>query len=593
MERAKSESAEENGRGGDGMNEEASAVVEETRSETTEGVKARTTSASAREAGWCLPAETGGKLADERGMRSVKNVKGVSLSGFGPRILSLKQWARVRESDDTASEMAAGHAVRAASLRGLERVAMTEVWPEGMIESYLDAQFLRSIEQGKMIQCYTEGGDAAWAVFHTNLLSYDEFALYAMFCREFRQEEEWSEEGSHDASSGERWELCGFMDDIALRDPSQPWNAIEPILHIPPRATFIDDPADQLWMSTNDDDDVILEIDTKFWTSIEAKADLVFPDTVVTPSDRQRAGMNAVQRLARLVSFSYHTPTLRFARLQGQRGPGKVQMLLPLKVDPRSMHTQGAVVVDIIKSRRGGRMYRAVGVISFKEALFTARVVGPLKSDWLNISSLKDTRTDDIKIVRKEKAVDKLDKPGFSADDEKPAYASIANKPVVDNDEVKLATKSSNGFFTQKKIDDWYKATVAEAVPKITNPKVNLKMLPFDFMQAVCRKLRVDDRILRLSDEPSETERRLIQTVSTEASMWVRNIMGSYGTVNRVFVGVSKHVRCFFAVVSYAEWTDTAVRDALIQGDIIQANGFRCREKVYMRLSLQDKREVV
>lgn len=585
-----SEGAGENGRGDDGVDNDASAVVEEMGSETTEGATAAT---AAKEAGWCLPAETSGKLADERGMRSVKNVKGVSLSGFRPKVLSLKQWARVRESDDTVSEMAVGHAVRAVSLRGLERVAMTEVWPEGMMESYLDAQFLRSIEQGKMVQCYTEGGDAAWAVFHTNLLSYDEFALYAMFCREFRQEEEWSEEGSNDAPNGEKWELCGFMDDIALRDPSQPWNAIEPILHIPPRATFIDDPTDQLWMSTNDDDDVILEIDTKFWTSIETKADLVFPNTVTTPSDRQRAGMNAVQRLARLVSFSYHTPMLRFARLQGQRGPGKVQMLLPLKVDPRSMHTQGAVVVDIIKSRRGGRMYRAVGVISFKEALFTARIVGPLKSDWLNISSLKDTRTDAAKIVEKEKEGDKLDKLGSSADDEKPAYASIANKPVVDNDEVKLATKSSNGLFTQKKIDDWYKATVAEAVPKITNPKVNLKMLPFDFMQAVCRKLRVDDRILRLSDEPSESERRLIQTVSTEASMWVRNIMSCYGTVSRVFVGVSKHVRCFFAVVSYAEWTDTAVRDALVQGDIIQANGFRCREKVYMRLSLQDKRELV
>ena len=590
-----SEGAGENGRGDDGVDNDASAVVEEMGSETTEGAKAATaaTATAAKEAGWCLPAETSGKLADERGMRSVKNVKGVSLSGFRPKVLSLKQWARVRESDDTVSEMAVGHAVRAVSLRGLERVAMTEVWPEGMMESYLDAQFLRSIEQGKMVQCYTEGGDAAWAVFHTNLLSYDEFALYAMFCREFRQEEEWSEEGSNDAPNGEKWELCGFMDDIALRDPSQPWNAIEPILHIPPRATFIDDPTDQLWMSTNDDDDVILEIDTKFWTSIETKADLVFPNTVTTPSDRQRAGMNAVQRLARLVSFSYHTPMLRFARLQGQRGPGKVQMLLPLKVDPRSMHTQGAVVVDIIKSRRGGRMYRAVGVISFKEALFTARIVGPLKSDWLNISSLKDTRTDAANIVEKEKDGDKLDKLGSSADDEKPAYASIANKPVVDNDEVKLATKSSNGLFTQKKIDDWYKATVAEAVPKITNPKVNLKMLPFDFMQAVCRKLRVDDRILRLSDEPSESERRLIQTVSTEASMWVRNIMSCYGTVSRVFVGVSKHVRCFFAVVSYAEWTDTAVRDALVQGDIIQANGFRCREKVYMRLSLQDKRELV
>ena len=169
----------------------------------------------------------------------------------------------------------------------------------------------RTGKDGSML---TEGGDAAWAVFRTNLLSYDELALYAMFCREFRQEEEWSEEGSNDAPNGEKWELCGFMDDIALRDPSQPWNAIEPILHIPPRATFIDDPTDQLWMSTNNDDDVILEIDTKFWTSIETKADLVFQNTVTTPSDRQRAGMNAVQRLARL-SRSVITHRISFALL--------------------------------------------------------------------------------------------------------------------------------------------------------------------------------------------------------------------------------------------------------------------------------------
>ena len=134
-----SEGAGENGRGDDGVDNDASAVVEEMGSETTEGATegatAATAATAAKEAGWCLPAETSGKLADERGMRSVKNVKGVSLSGFRPKVLSLKQWARVRESDDTVSEMAVGHAVRAVSLRGLERVAMTEVWPEGMMES--------------------------------------------------------------------------------------------------------------------------------------------------------------------------------------------------------------------------------------------------------------------------------------------------------------------------------------------------------------------------------------------------------------------------------------------------------------------------
>ena len=115
-----SEGAGENGRGDDGVDNDASAVVEEMGSETTEGAKAATAATAAtaaKEAGWCLPAETSGKLADERGMRSVKNVKGVSLSGFRPKVLNLKQWARVRESDDTVSEMAVGHAVRAVSLR--------------------------------------------------------------------------------------------------------------------------------------------------------------------------------------------------------------------------------------------------------------------------------------------------------------------------------------------------------------------------------------------------------------------------------------------------------------------------------------------
>ena len=147
---------------------------------------------------------------------------------------------------------------------------------------------------------------------------------------------------------------------------------------------------------------------------------------------------------------------------------------------------------------------------------------------------------------------------------------------------------------TRRNIVDWYKATIADdGPPKIVNPKVNLKMLPFEFMQAVCKKLHLDDSILRLSDAPSESEYRLTQALSTEASGWVRSIMSSYGIIDRVYVGVSRRVRCFFAVVSFEKWTDLEVRNALVSGETIQVAGFRCREKVYMRLSLQDKRSAL
>ena len=53
-------------------------------------------------------------------------------------------------------------------------------------------------------------------------------------------------------------------------------------------------------MSTNNDDDVILEIDTKFLDINRNKSGLGVPKHRDDPSDRQRAGMNAVQRLARL-----------------------------------------------------------------------------------------------------------------------------------------------------------------------------------------------------------------------------------------------------------------------------------------------------
>ena len=553
--------------------------------------------------GWLHAAEVGGKIQRERGMRSANNIEGLPLDGFTRDMTSLGQWARV----GNGGKRAMGDALRATSFASLESAVVRETWPRGMMDAYLDAQFLRSVEQGKMVQCFTESGDAAWATFHTNLLSYDEFPLFAMFGREFTRIDK------SQAVNGGKWELVGFVDDVTLRDPSQPWNAIEPILHVPPRPTFVEDPCDCLWIADETGDDVVLEIDARFWESLESDAVVALLKEFSTLTARHHAGMSAISRLARLVSYGFHAPVPRFARLQGARGPGKVQMLLPFKADSKSMQTRAAVVVDIIKSRRGGRMYRAVGVVSLREAVFTARVIGPLTtSDWLNADAIERSPSISVSPPESENAWDER-KDDYPT---KVAYATMATKaPAQPADGIQIASptqpvgkiqiqktskpsSASNGTTpampTRMKIDDWYKATIADdGPPKIVNPKVNLKMLPFEFMQAVCKKLHLDDSILRLSDAPSESEYRLTQALSTEASGWVRSIMSSYGIIDRVYVGVSRRVRCFFAVVSFEKWTDLEVRNALVSGETIQVAGFRCREKVYMRLSLQDKRSAL
>ena len=536
-------------------------------------------------------------------MRSANNIEGLPLDEFTRDMTSLGQWARV----GNGGKRAMGDALRATSFASLESAVVRETWPRGMMDAYLDAQFLRSVEQGKMVQCFTESGDAAWATFHTNLLSYDEFPLFAMFGREFTRIDK------SQAVNGGKWELVGFVDDVTLRDPSQPWNAIEPILHVPPRPTFVEDPCDCLWIADETGDDVVLEIDARFWESLESDAVVALLKEFSTLTARHHAGMSAISRLARLVSYGFHAPVPRFARLQGARGPGKVQMLLPFKADSKSMQTRAAVVVDIIKSRRGGRMYRAVGVVSLREAVFTARVIGPLTtSDWLNADAIERSPSVSVSPPESENAWDER-KDDYPT---KVAYATMATKaPAQPADGIQIASptqpvgkiqiqktskpsSASNGTTpampTRMKIDDWYKATIADdGPPKIVNPKVNLKMLPFEFMQAVCKKLHLDDSILRLSDAPSESEYRLTQALSTEASGWVRSIMSSYGIIDRVYVGVSRRVRCFFAVVSFEKWTDLEVRNALVSGETIQVAGFRCREKVYMRLSLQDKRSAL
>lgn len=525
------------------------------------------------EAGWCVPGElSGGRVSGRGGMRSAKNVRGVCLSGFGANTLHLSQWAYLPETDEEWDEKYSKltvNAARATSVRGLELATMAEVWSPGDMIEYLNAQFLRSVEEGKMVQCYTETGDAAWAAFHTGLLSEDEFALFALFFREFG--DELSDDSDDENLS---WVLCGFVDDIALRDPSQPWNQIDSILHVPPRASFVDDELDHLWLSNIAGEEVVLEIDTQFWASLESKTH-VFPPHISNASDRQRAGMSSVPIATRLASYGYCKPVLRYARLQGQRGPGKVQMMLPLKLNPKTSDTHGAIIVDIIKSRRGGRMYRTVGIASLREAVLTARVIAPVTAGWLRCDVPEDAKME---------VIEPIDITADESADDKPAYASIATK-CIDDAEFEVENPQNN---LPKKVEDWYNdASLAAFAIEDANPKVNLRMLPFDFMQAVCRKLKIDEKVLRLSDNPSSVEFRVIQTVSVEASVWLRQIMSKYGSIDRVYVGVSRKIRCFFAIVTFTKWSDIATRDAILNGENVLVKDFKCRERVYMRLSLE------
>ena len=602
--------------------------------------------AGAMESGWTRPARKGGAAAGASGSYSAEtNADGVHVCGFGARVCSLDQWANVPEDDDDGARGSKQrrrfdvNAARATTIRELEARVMREcganawVTTPGAMRAFLNAQFLRSVEQGKLVQCFTSTGEAAWATFHTNLLSNDEFPIFAVFFREFAERDggNSSERMMNTAASTttaktnagvvERptWELCGFVDDIALRDPSQAWNQIEPILHIPPRATFVDDPHDYLWLANDRDfEEVVLEIDARFWPSVDARAD-VFPQELASdPAARQRAASAAVPRAARLVLYGYYVPVLRYARLEGQRAPGTVQMLLPLELerdydaddvnddDDDTTLICGAIVVDIVKSRRGGRMYRAVGIISTREAALTARVIGPITAEWLRSAANVHRRrrcerratADDmmpttcIDVVPFPDAspvsvIERITSPKAVEDVTKPAYAAVANTPAKILKFASAAAAPMTPSTTPLMTSTTMTSTTTRCI--VTNPKVNLKMLPFEFMQAVTRKLNVDEDVLRLSDAPTNAEFRVIQSISVEASAWLRSIMSAYGVVDRAYVGVSRRVRCFFAVVSFEKWHDLATRDAMVRGEHVVVKEFKCRDRVYMRISLEDK----
>ena len=615
------------------------------------------------ESGWTRPARKAGGPAGAHGSYSATtNVDGVHVFGFTTRVCSLDQWAVVFEDEEARRKHRPGrgalfdvHAARATTTRGLERAARRDcdcdcdcdcecAWRAigcDAMRAFLNAQFLRSVEQGKLVQCFTSTGEAAWATFHTNLLSDDECPLFAVFFREFTRDgaSNWSDDIdtadadvddadddavlSHTKTPTPMWELCGFVDDITLRDPTQPWNQIEPILHVPPRATFVDDPCDALWLTEDvDGEDVALEIDARFWTSVHARVD-AFPSAFANDhAARQRAASAAVPRAARLVLYGYRAPALRFARLEGARGPGTTQLLLPLEIDVddgdgdcRTAMMSGAIVVDIVKSRRGGRMYRAVGVISSREAALTARVIGPITVEWLREAVFRtgaasigddDDRTnsdvDDHVGVIEDDAISpstpdaspvsviehaNAAPPAAAVDDvTKPAYAAVANTPAKRHE---ISTTPS--MAPMKPLATLRFHHIIKPPPRCiaTNPKVNLKMLPFEFMQAVTRKLRVDEDVLRLRDAPSNAEFRVIQSISVEASAWLRGVMSAYGVVDRAYVGVSRRVRCFFAVVSFEKWHDLETRDAMVRGEHVVVKEFKSRDRVYMRLSLEDK----
>ncbi|GBG73376.1 hypothetical protein CBR_g16090 [Chara braunii] len=222
----------------------------------------------------------------------------------------------------------------------------------GCLRAYLNQQFLRLVEQGKVVQCFNEDGRAVWVCFCLGLLAESsEELIYVILQR--------NESDSMTTSSGPRtpWRLKEFVLLQQLQDAKQPWNALETIL----------DPPEKIW-------DCFEEHIARFPSTLL--------DAGVTSQTRKQAVMGAIQRASRIVQNNPLAAVPQFVR-PIPKAPGVIQMLLPLKLDADSNDAHLALVLETSKSRRGGRVYRATKLIPLDCAYINARVLMPLYQPWL------------------------------------------------------------------------------------------------------------------------------------------------------------------------------------------------------------------
>eukprot|EP00218_Dolichomastix_sp_CCMP3274_P005504 CAMPEP_0170158912 /NCGR_PEP_ID=MMETSP0033_2-20121228/69384_1 /TAXON_ID=195969 /ORGANISM="Dolichomastix tenuilepis, Strain CCMP3274" /LENGTH=509 /DNA_ID=CAMNT_0010396375 /DNA_START=61 /DNA_END=1586 /DNA_ORIENTATION=+ len=331
--------------------------------------------------GWCHPALTPQGVAHrESGMWSVENTLGVELVGLDD-LESLYEFAHV----PTVEEAAPPPGAPCRSLESLQQLVQVEAWaPKGSVgnresseylgtlRSYLNAQFLRCVDQGKVVQCFDHSGVAIWACFNTGLLSVVQEELVFAVMRRDRL-----------STRGTPWVLHVFCNQVRLQEAQAEWSEVEVLIDVPRPAVFLEDPLDQLWCPSVPG--VTLDAETQLWGTFEQHFER-FPPFLRSPGVSSQARKQAVTAaMQRAVRLAEHNPRLSVPQYvrPSPRALGTVQLLLPLKLEPETNDTHLALVVSIQKSRRGGRVYRATGLLPLERAYSNARAIMPIQEPWL------------------------------------------------------------------------------------------------------------------------------------------------------------------------------------------------------------------
>ena len=399
-------------------------------------------------AGWCAQAAENNQIMGELGMRAYFNPYGIALSGWDidhPSHESqeiepsrLNEFASI-DDVHTSSEQEGGYNMRfhpdpdareayggAMSLRELSDAIDWHDWncrdvslaakdrsftPPylGLLRGYLNAYFLRLVEIGRVIQCFSDEGRAVFVAFHTGLLTKKE--KNELYCVLQAREVLGGASGQTQRYQQHPYELVAFVTKDRLRDPNMPWNYIEPLMRAPDPAIFYDDPLDLVY-----DAHAALDVDASFWEQLDdlSLVSSFLPKNLLNSQYLRRiSAKEAINRAERICKLDPKQAALTFTRLYGPRQPGETRMVLPLTfIDHESYNALSsdgdksasstsivpssssgtsslqigncALICTLMKSKRGvNRAYRAIGLQSLESAFMEARIIGSVDQPWL------------------------------------------------------------------------------------------------------------------------------------------------------------------------------------------------------------------
>ena len=399
-------------------------------------------------AGWCAQAAENNQIMGELGMRAYFNPYGIALSGWDidhPSHESqeiepsrLNEFASI-DDVHTSSEQEGGYNMRfhpdpdareayggAMSLRELSDAIDWHDWncrdvslaakdrsftPPylGLLRGYLNAYFLRLVEIGRVIQCFSDEGRAVFVAFHTGLLTKKE--KNELYCVLQAREVLGGASGQTQRYQQHPYELVAFVTKDRLRDPNMPWNYIEPLMRAPDPAIFYDDPLDLVY-----DAHAALDVDASFWEQLDdlSLVSSFLPKNLLNSQYLRRiSAKEAINRAERICKLDPKQAALTFTRLYGPRQPGETRMVLPLTfIDHESYNALSsdgdksasstsivpssssgtsslqigncALICTFMKSKRGvNRAYRAIGLQSLESAFMEARIIGSVDQPWL------------------------------------------------------------------------------------------------------------------------------------------------------------------------------------------------------------------